>query len=346
VPVPPPEKPTEPAPVTCGELTAGVELAWVEVAEEYGLEGPGMLSFSPDGARLATVGGSYDPAIVLLEVETGTYVRQEVDEIVYGRDSAWRVELRGHDRGLHALDLLSGGDVFSRALEGVIRGAAVSGDGRFVGALTCRDGLLVASRWELGSDATSEVPLQPCDSLSLDHAFLLTRAGEAALVAAGTDGSVARVDFEHGTVTRATLHDRTEVTPSVFGLALSPDGTKGISAGTDAVRAWSHPALVPSFEPVPSTVGPTFTNCYTQSRYLSALAFSPDGSLLTTPAEGGALTIRRSCDLAPVATLERPYEPFCSYRGNAPAGLATFSPAGDRLAVWWGGVVGMYRVVH
>lgn len=350
-PVPPedprePETPPEPAPVACDELTVGVELAWVESAEEYGLEGPGMLSFSPDGARLATTGDQYDPAVVVFDAATGAQTWERLgDEVAYGRDAAWRFELRGRGSILRAVDLVGGGDALQWDLGHEIRGAALSGDGRFVGALACRDGMLIASRMKLDGDRALEVAVQPCEPFQMDHVLVMASGGSAALVGAGMSGAVTRVDFEGATVRVAALHALTYTTQSVFGIALSADGTMGLSAGTEGVRAWSHPELSPLFEPVPSAVGATFDFCYTERRFLSALSFSPDGHFLTTPGEGATLTVRRSCDLAPVATIERPREPSCSFKGGTPAGLAAFSPAGDLLAVWWGGVVGMYRLV-
>jgi WD40 repeat protein len=346
-PEPPPELPPEQAPLPCTELTIGAELAWAGAAEEYGLEGPGMLSFSPDGGRLVTTGDASAPAVVTFDVATGALVRQSVDaEIVYGRDAGWSLELRGRDNVLRAIDLADGGDAFRRDLERKVLGAAVSGDGRSVGVLTCKDGVLTVARWELERDATSEISVKPCEPYAMDPSVILTRDGSEALVASGSDGTVARIDFERSSVMHAALHPATDSTQSVFALALSADGTLGLSAGAEGVRAWSYPALTPLFGPVPPAVGSSFSNCYTLPRRLAALAFSPDGRFLTTPGEAGTLTIRRSCDFAPILTLERPLEPYCSYRGSTPPGLSTFSPAGDRLAVWWGGVVGLYRLIH
>jgi hypothetical protein len=117
----------------------------------------------------------------------------------------------------------------------------------------------------------------------------------------------------------------------------------GLSAGLHDVALFSYPEITELFEPLGVEAAPSFNNCYTEFRTLSALAWSPDGRFFTTPGEGSRLTLRKTCDQAPVAELEPEIFPFCSL-GETQPGLAAFSPAGDHLAVWWGGVIGMYRL--
>jgi len=344
-PADPPEATPEPMLPSCVETKLSAELAWSAGGPGYGLAGPGMLSFSPDGSRLATTGDFYSTTVLELDVATGAPTLIPADgEVIYGRDAGWRFELRGEGNVIHAVDLESGGDAFRRELGDPVRAAALSDDGRYVGTLGCRDYKILVSRFPLAGGEPREVFGAACEAYVDEVVFSLVEQGNAALFAAGTAGRVTRLDFETGSTREVSLHVLTYTSGSVFGIALSPDATIGVSAGGDDIRAWSYPALEPLFDLVPVPVLPTFTNCYVGRRYLSGLAFSPDGRFVAMPGEGSALTIRRTCDFAPVLQIDSDADPTCSYRDEIPPGLVAFSPQGDRLAVWWGGDVGMYRL--
>jgi len=351
-PEPPPEPPPTPPPTpieqpvtppSCDETALSAELAWSAQGPGYGLAGPGMLSFSPDGSRVATTGDFYSTTVLELDVATGAPTFTSADhEVVYGRDAGWRYELRGEDDVIHAVDLENGGDAFRRELAEPVRAAALSDDGRYVGTLGCRDGKVLASRFPLAGGEPREIFGAGCEAYVDFAVFALVEKGNAALFSWGTAGTVTRLDFETGSTREVYLHALTYTSGSVFGIALSPDARIGVSAGGDDIRAWSYPALEPLFEPIPIPVLPSFTNCYVGRRFMSGLAFSPDGRFVAMPGEGSALTIRRTCDFTPVLQIDSDAAPTCSHGDEIPMGLVAFSPRGDRLAAWWGGDVGMY----
>jgi len=119
-----------------------------------------------------------------------------------------------------------------------------------------------------------------------------------------------------------------------------------VSAGSLDVHFWSYPALEPLGEPIPATIGPSFTNCYVGTRYLAGLAWSPDGRWVAMAGSEGQVKVLRACDFSTVLELTPETHPLCEYKQPTPPGLIAFSPSGDHLAAWWGGMVGMYRLAQ
>jgi hypothetical protein len=341
--------PDPPLPDPCVDTELSVEAEWF-TGGYYGLDGPGLLSFSPDGARLVTFGDQYDHTLDAFDAMSGALLEHvELEGTFYARDPAWRIDLRGReetDGALHAVETESGKLVADLTPnDATVVGAAISRDGRYAGVLACRGGELVVARHGLFDAEATELTTGSCPPFHEVSIFQLVEQGTAALYVAGDDPSLKRVDFARGEVTSVTLHPLAEYVPAVTGLALSPDETVLVSAGALDARIFRYPDFSPLFDPVPVVAQGSFNGCYVSTRFLSALAWSPDGRFVAMPAPGGRLAIRRTCDLELLVELEPEGDVLCSHgEDGAPAILAAFSPAGDRIAVSFSGALGVFRL--
>jgi sugar lactone lactonase YvrE len=290
------------------------------------------VAFSPDGARLATVGdGSGSP--LMWDVATGTKLGQMKDAglsydpagktLAFSPDGAW---LATGGREALVRDVATGRELVRMERHGFSVAAVAFSPNGTVLATGSDDG--TARLWDVATGR--ELVRMPHGDDAEVEAVAFSPDGT--VLATGSDDGTARLwDLATGRE-RARMDDGGEI---IMAVAFSPDGTRLATGGSGSPRLWD---VATGGELVWMELDPS---------WVSAVAFSPDGTRLATGGDDGTARLWRTATGRELARMEhgpRPPEPQSKKprrrRGKrqAPADrqvdvkAVAFSPDGTLLA--------------
>jgi WD40 repeat protein len=322
----------------------------------------GFFGFSPDGSSLALQGNQDSPSLVSVRTSDFTVQTQTIDYHSLGRDDAWHTELRARVESYYfwlfhvfAVDLGTGES--STELANGAKPSLLAGNGEHVVTLD-EDGTKLLTSVALGTGASKAVAVDvPLASyVWLDPGpggtpRILTRSGDAMLIADHLTGDFFRVDTATGRSLRVAAHAAYPTSTSgrasgaIVSLTLSPSERQLASIGADRrLRFWTYPGLEPLPLELPTTWMYAYVHCELAPVSYAPVAWSPDETLIAAPDSDGNVALRRACDGALLATLPRPDSPDCAdYEQRGPSFLA-FTRDGSRLGVYFEGSLQIYAV--